>query len=296
MTRILIFGGYGFVGSSVYDYLKKKKIQTVRFTSLKEKSENYIKYNYKNFYNIINKNQPGIILFLSGNSNPHSSQNNYLYDLKKNNLILQNFLEAVKNSNYKGKIIYTSSIAVYGTNKQKTVKEHGTHLNPESYYAVSKIIAEKQCLFYTNKFKLNIIILRLCSIFGPTLKRQVIHDLMKKLFSNSKSVKMMGGMRDAREFLYIDDLTKIIFSILKSRNIKPGIYNIGGDKKIRIYDIIKFINEKFKLNKKVFFLNKFQYPKFAKLHTGKIKKIVKKIYINNFVNLQRVARQYNETK
>ena len=40
------------------------------------------------------------------------------------NLILQNFLEAAKQTNFTGKIIYSSSIGVYGSIKTKKVKEN----------------------------------------------------------------------------------------------------------------------------------------------------------------------------
>jgi nucleoside-diphosphate-sugar epimerase len=55
MKKIIIFGGYGFVGSNLYNELKKEN-RVFRYTSLQKLSKNKIKYNYLNFLKIIKKN------------------------------------------------------------------------------------------------------------------------------------------------------------------------------------------------------------------------------------------------
>ncbi|MDA7480808.1 NAD(P)-dependent oxidoreductase [Candidatus Pelagibacter ubique] len=282
MKTILIFGGYGFVGNELYNYLITRKFKVYRYTSQKKEIKNKcIKYTLNNFKKLIIKIKPDCIFFLSGNSYPLFSKNNHLLDIKKNNSILQNFLEAAKQSNFSGKIIYSSSIGVYGSINSKKVKESYKKLNPESYYALSKINAEQQCLFYSNNFKLNIIVLRLCSIFGPGLKRQVIFDLIKRILSKDKIIKMRGTMNDAREMMCVKDLVKILLLIIRSK-VNSGIYNIGTNKKIKILDIINYLNTKQKTKKKIIFTNEFKFPNFAKLDVIKINKILKKSFKFNF--------------
>ena len=234
MKTILIFGGYGFVGNELYNYLITKNYKVYRYTSQNKKIKNTcIKYSLENFKKLLKKLKPEYIFFLSGNSYPLFSKNDHLLDIKKNNIVLQNFLEAANQINFTGKIIYSSSIGVYGSIKIKKVKENYKKLNPESYYALSKINGEQQCLFYSNNFKLNIIVLRLCSMFGPGLKRQVIFDLIKRILSKNKTIKMRGTAHDAREIMSIKDLVKILSLIIKSK-IKSGIYNVGTKKQLKI--------------------------------------------------------------
>ena len=282
MKTILIFGGYGFVGNELYNYLITRKFKVYRYTSQKKKiKNNCIKYTLNNFKKLIIKIKPDCIFFLSGNSYPLFSKNNHLLDIKKNNSILQNFLEAAKQTSFSGKIIYSSSIGVYGSINSKKVKESYKKLNPESYYALSKINAEQQCLFYSNNFKLNIIVLRLCSIFGPGLKRQVIFDLIKRILSKDKIIKMRGTMNDAREMMCVKDLVKILLLIIRSK-VSSGIYNIGTNKKIKILDIINYLNTKQKTKKKIIFTKEFKFPNFAKLDVTKINKILKKSFKFDF--------------
>lgn len=262
----VIFGGYGFIGKALYKNIKR----SLRFTSSKKFSKkNLIKYTEKNFLKIIKK-KPKNIFFLSGISSPNFKEDNYKINLLQN-LKYQAFLEAAKKSNYKGKIFYFSSIAVYGSSKKST-KETFDNLKPESFYALSKIIAEQQSLYYSNKYNLNIVVLRLCSVFGPSLKRQIIYKIFQEYKKKGNSVTLHGRSDDSREFIYIDDLVKILLK-LKSKKISSGIYNIGSEKKIKISQIVNFFNKK--KQKKIIYLKKLNYPNFKKLNTIKLKKIIK---------------------
>lgn len=297
MKTVLIFGGYGFVGNELYKYLISNNFKVFRYTSQKKIfNNNRIKYTLNNFKKLIKKHNPNNIFFLSGNSYPLFSKNDHLLDIKKNNIILQNFLEAAKQSGFEGKIIYASSIGVYGSIKKKSVKENCTNLNPESYYALSKINAEQQCLFYSKNFKLNIIILRLCSIFGEGLKRQVIFDLIKKIISKEKIINMKGTVLDAREMMHVKNLVKIFFLIIKSK-IKTGIYNVGTNRQIKIIDVINYLKKKEKNKKKIIFTSEFKFPNFAKLDITKINKALKiKIKFNFFKDLDTTIKYWKNRK
>ena len=297
MKTILIFGGYGFVGNELYKHLISKNYKVFRYTAQKKNfKNNCIKYSLNNFKKLIKKHNPNDIFFLSGNSYPLFSKNDHLLDIKKNNIVLQNFLEAAKQCKFEGKIIYSSSIGVYGSIKEKSVKENCTKLNPESYYALSKINAEQQCLFYSKNFKLNIITLRLCSIFGEGLKRQVVFDLIKKITSKEKTITMKGTILDAREMMCVKDLVKIFLLIIKSK-IKTGIYNVGTNKQIKIIDVINYLNKKEKKRKKVIFTNEFKFPNFAKLDVVKINKTLKiKIKFDFFKDLDMTMKYWKNTR
>jgi len=297
MKTILIFGGYGFVGNELYNHLIANKYKVFRYTTQKKEFKNTcINYTLYNFKKLIKKHNPDDIFFLSGNSYPLFSKNDHLLDIKKNNIFLQNFLEAAKQNKFEGKIIYSSSIGVYGSIKEKSVKENCTKLNPESYYALSKINAEQQCLFYSKNFKLNIITLRLCSIFGEGLKRQVIFDLIKKITSKNKIIVMRGTIHDAREMMCVKDLVKILLLIIKSK-IKTGIYNVGTNKQIKIINVINYLNKKEKKKKKIIFTNEFKFPNFAKLNVTKINNVLKmNMKFNFFKDLDNTMKYWKNKR
>lgn len=262
----VIFGGYGFIGNELFKKIKNCK----RYSNSKKiAKKNLITYDEKNFTKIIKK-KPQNIFYLSGISHPNFQKNNQLINLLEN-LKYQNFLESAKKNKYKGKIFFFSSIAVYGSSKSAAV-EKLDNLCPESYYALSKIIGELQSNFYSKNYKLNIINLRLCSIFGPTLKRQVIFKIFQETQKKKNDkINLLGNLNDSREFLYIDDLIDILLK-LKSKKISSGTYNIGSERKIKISKIVDYFNTK---NKKIKFTNKLNSPNFKKLNLKKINNILK---------------------
>ena len=83
---------------------------------------------------------------MSGTSNPDYNNKNYLIDFK-NKFSSTITVISLKENNFKGKLFYFSTIGVYGSNKLKTVEEKN-ETNPESFYTLSKSLAEKQCEFF----------------------------------------------------------------------------------------------------------------------------------------------------
>jgi UDP-glucose 4-epimerase len=215
--KILIFGGLGYLGNSLKKKLQIQGHNVKVFSNRKfnKKSKiNTLNYSKKNFENLIKKVEPNIIFYFSGNSNPRTSKN-HIYDLLRSNIPLQNFLEAMKTINFKGKIFYSSSIAVYGNMKSKEkIKE--SHYEPANFYGLSKLISEKQLMFYVKNFNLDIIILRIASFFGPGLKKQFIYEYTRQAL-RSKNIKLKGNINDKRDLLTISYLVEIISKLIKKK-------------------------------------------------------------------------------
>jgi UDP-glucose 4-epimerase len=289
MKKILIFGGYGFIGHKLYEGLKNIFV-VKRYSSLKSNIYS-IKYNHSNFYKIINSFRPDIIFFLSGTSHPDYRNKNHRKDLIKTNLVLQDMLTALKNNDFKGKFFYFSTIGVYGSSNKKKVNEKNK-LNPESFYTLSKQLAEKQCIFFSNTFDLNINILRICSIFGPGLERQIIYKIIHLILSKSQSLSFLGNKNDKREFLFVDDLIFLIKKIIKS-DIKNEIMNVGSNKHYKISELVNKLQKILKTNKQIHFKNKLKSPKFAILNNSKLNKLIKlKKNFDISIGLKKTAQYY----
>ncbi len=289
MKKILIFGGYGFIGHKLYEGLKNIFV-VKRYSSLKSNIYS-IKYNHSNFYKIINSFRPDIIFFLSGTSHPDYRNKNHRKDLIKTNLVLQDMLNALKNNDFKGKFFYFSTIGVYGSSNKKKVNEKNK-LNPESFYTLSKQLAEKQCIFFSNTFDLNINILRICSIFGPGLERQIIYKIIHLILSKSQSLSFLGNKNDKREFLFVDDLIFLIKKIIKS-DIKNEIMNVGSNKHYKISELVNKLQKILKTNKQIHFKNKLKSPKFAILNNSKLNKLIKlKKNFDISIGLKKTAQYY----
>lgn len=259
--KIIIFGGNGFVGSHLVKNLKheKNKIKIFGNKSYSKKGSNLIYYNKRNFKNILKKISPDAVIFLSGNSYPNNTLKDETYDFRSNNVVLQELLQVLVETNFKKSFFYTSSIAVYGSVIKKNFVEENHKLNPESYYGLSKLIAEKQIEYFSNKYNLNSTVLRLSSVYGPGLKRQIVYKIIKETLT-SKSIKLLGNARDRRQLLYVKDCAQMITKLIIKKPKGFNLFNLSNGRKIKILDILKISDKILKKKTKHKFLNKIKAP------------------------------------
>jgi nucleoside-diphosphate-sugar epimerase len=297
--RIVIFGGNGFIGKHLHQLLRKEyKVNVYGNKSFSNKlKSSYIKYSKKNFVKIIKKKNPEVIFFLSGNSYPINTLNDELYDFKSNNLILQQLLSAMVSTKFKGRIIYSSSIAVYGAILgNKNIVNEKNNLNPLSYYGLSKSFAEQQIKFFSTKYNLKAIVLRICSVYGPGLNRQIIYELIKKLLANKETIYLQGNSKDSRQFIYVSDCAKIMQKLI-NLNLRENfsIYNLAQGKKISINKISSIINCLLKKKTKVYFANKIIQPNLPELCNKKIKKLLRlKYFVPIEIGLKKIIKSFQK--
>jgi nucleoside-diphosphate-sugar epimerase len=285
MKNCIIFGGNGFIGSHLAQGLKNKfniySFSNSDFTPKKKIKK--FSYTLKNFKTKIMKVNPTVIFFLSGNSYPNNSLDKHLYDLHRSNIIIQNFLTALKELNFKGKVIYTSSIAVYGKDKnfKKNYVTEKSTLNPKNYYGLSKVIAENQFIYFHKNFSLKIYILRLSSIFGMSLNRQIIYEIIKVVNNkNVKKITLNGKMNDSRQFIFIDDLISILCKLINNKK-SFLLLNISNGKKYQIKDILSYVQKKMKVKKLIKYKNQTS-PEFPILRNAQLLKELKHFKFESF--------------
>ena len=83
---------------------------------------------------------------------------------------------------------------------------------PISDYGKTKLMAEKELLKVKNN---SIFILRIFSIYGIGLKKQIIWDACKKFKKNELTFR--GDGNEKRDYLNINDFTKLSEKIINSK-------------------------------------------------------------------------------
>ena len=243
--NILITGFDGYLGRNLIKNinLKKHNLYGIGNTNKKHHKKFLLirkKINSKNL-NSFKKKNIDIIIHLAGSPKVGL---NYTEDFKKNAITTYEILEFAKLQKHKPKIIMASSLAVYGNHYENKIRENFT-LNPYSFYGLNKKISEEICLFYSKNYNINILILRIASVFGIGLKKQFIYEATKKILNNN--FNFLGTGNETRDYIYIDDMCEIIIRLLKKNFTGLKIINCGTGNVYKTIEIIKKIKSILKL-------------------------------------------------
>ena len=97
-------------------------------------------------------------------------------------------------------------------------------------------------------------ILRIASLYGNGLKKQLIYDACLKI---SKGLNIFYGTgREKRDFIHISDLVNIVLYFCIKGFSNVNIINCGSGKGRQIKDVIKLISSSFNNEKKIIFNRK----------------------------------------
>ena len=125
---------------------------------------------------------------------------------------------------------------------------------PISIYAINKKKAENLLLNFSKKYKSHLLILRIASLYGDGLKKQLIFDACSKM---SKGVNHFYGTgREKRDFIHISDLVNIVLYFCMKGFYNSNIVNCGSGKGRQIKDVLKLISSSFNTRNKIIFTKK----------------------------------------
>ena len=251
--KLLITGGYGFIGSNFILKLLEKhqeyKIMNVdaelngsnpKNLSKIENNKNYefVKGNitdYKLMKKLISKCD--IVVNFAAESFVDRSINDASPFLVSNILGTHTILDIITKE--KKKMIQISTDEVFGSLENESATEE-TKFNPTNPYAATKASAELLVNSYFTTYNSNVIITRCTNNYGP---RQFPEKLIPKtilLADQNKKIPIYGNGKNIRDWIFVDDHCNAIFNVLT--NGKSGeSYNISASNEIDNITIVKKI-------------------------------------------------------
>lgn len=141
------------------------------------------------------------------------------------------------------KIVFSSSSAVYGQNRNMPLKESEPS-QPMSPYAASKAGCELYLQSFYDSYGLNYTALRYFNVFGPGQDKNsqyaaVIPNFISALLEG-KQAEIYGDGEQTRDFVYVKDIVRANINAAKSDF--NGTINIASGEKLSInqlYEIVK---------------------------------------------------------
>ena len=141
-------------------------------------------------------------------------------------------------------LFYSSTSHVYKPSKKK-ISENFIK-KPISYYGKTKLEAERYIIKKLDKNQIPYCIGRIFSTTSKDQKNSYLVPDLKKKIKNSKSKIILKNLNHYRDFISMEDITKVINILLKKKFI--GVINIGSGKSIYLKNIAKIILKKYKKN------------------------------------------------
>ncbi len=260
MSTVWILGGHGFIGQEVVNLLKNKyKIITTSQSSLNNTQQGVIhyniKYDYDHFRDVLSQHKIDYILFLSGNAYPANSEHTPFYEIESTYLPFLSLVEAVRFHSSFSKIWFASSVAVYGANHEASLSENSIPA-PLSFYGIAKLNLEEYVKYYARVHKLTIGAFRIFSTYVPTLKRQLIYDIVQKMIRTPTKITVYGDGTEARDLSYVSDQAEAICTLFEKVSPSGDIYNIGSGKLYSVNEIIERISKILKISPEIEYISK----------------------------------------
>jgi len=279
MDKILITGAGGFIGKSLAYKLKKLDVE-VEIIDFPKKITKQLKNDFKCYgYDLSNKlwmdklpKDYDYIYHIAAQSGGMPSLKNPQIDCKWNCLATVNIVDFCRNIKPK-KVIFTSSMAVYGNNTKVTEK---TNPHPISFYGTSKLCGEYYIKLLSEHHKIPYTIFRLFATYGNgqdlSNKMQGIVSIYIKLMQESNKIEITGKKDRIRQLVHINDVLDALILGLGYQTDNE-IYNVCYEENVTPEMIINEINKW--INKKIEIIELNGYNGDQTHITGKNKKLRK---------------------
>ncbi len=261
LGKIFVTGGAGFIGSHLVDRLCQNNFDVVVFDNLSAgRKENIEKWfetsNFKFVFGdlLLSEKIPHdlsgceTVFHLAANPEVRAGSENPTLHFEQNVLATFNLLEAVRKAESVKTLVFTSSSTVYGDAYEIPTPENYAPLKPVSVYGASKLASEALIASYAYTYGFKAVIYRLANIVGARTKHGVIHDFIRKLKENPKSLEILGDGTQKKSYLHVSDCLEAMLIGLEASKEKVEIYNIGSDDQVGVKEIADIICGKMGLN------------------------------------------------
>lgn len=249
--KIGIIGANGFIGKHIAHYLKSNGFTHIDCYDVVENAElpNYHKADLtdKESVALINLNVDYIFMFagLTGTYAGFDAYNKYV---SINELGLLNLLDAIKNSQYRPRVIFPSTRLVY-KGLDKPLKEEDEK-ESKTIYAANKIACEGYMKAYHDSFDIPYTIFRICIPYGNLLSTDYSFGTVGffiKQAAAGRDITLYGGGTIKRTFTHMEDLCRQVIEGAFKRESNGEIYNVGGET-LSLHDAAEIIAEKYGVN------------------------------------------------
>lgn len=235
MQRLIILGHSGFIGSHIEKFYKEQypevEVLGRSFPSLDLTSMDDVS-TLKNYFDM---NTAVVMLSMLKKEHGDTVDN-----FQKNIQMVINLCKVLEKKPVKS-FVYFSSAAVYGEDIHNTDITEETQIQSTSYYGIAKYTSERLlCKIIGPQDNSNLAILRPPVIYGHGDQPCYGPSGFIQAVLNEDNITLWGDGTEMREFIFIDDVVKLIHELMVQSY--DGVLNIASGESYSFVDILNIVN------------------------------------------------------
>ena len=254
MSKCLVTGGAGFIGSNLADYLIEQGNEVIIVDNMSANNETFY-WNERGTSKVVDitdyeRMRPlfdGVdyVFHLAAESRLQPAIENPVDAVYKNCVGTTVALQCAREAGVK-RFIYSSTSSGYGNNPYPNVETQPDDcLNP---YSASKVSAEKFCKMYHDLYGLETVTLRYFNVFGersPTVGQYApVIGIFQKQKDAGTSLTIVGDGTQRRDFIYVGDVARANY-LAATTNLEGyfgQVFNVGSGKNYCVKEIADAIS------------------------------------------------------
>jgi UDP-glucose 4-epimerase len=200
---------------------------------------------------------PEYIFHLAGGSSVGASIDNPYEDFTRTVSTTAELLEWMRLAARTARLVSVSSAAVYGAGHTGPIREEQALL-PFSPYGYHKLMMENVCGSYAANYGLAVTVVRLFSVYGTWLKKQVLWDMCSSLACGTRQLVLGGTGEELRDWTDIRDVVRALeFTMGLATDLDAmAIFNVGSGQGTSVGSIAAMVLESWPAPAKVVFNGK----------------------------------------
>jgi UDP-glucose 4-epimerase len=236
MTRILVTGGAGFIGSHVAESLLAAGQEVAVVDNLSSGRREFVPAGARFFpydikdkdtYELIRQWRPQVLVHHAAQMSIRASVDDPVVEAQENILGSLNLFQAAAGAGVQKIIFASSGGALYGDEAPLPTRETYPP-RPECPYGVAKLAVEHYLHFYQREFGIVPISLRYANVYGPRQnglgEAGVVAIFIEKFLAGQQPVINGDGLQ-TRDFVYVGDVVRA--NLLALNYPQAGAFNIG---------------------------------------------------------------------
>jgi UDP-glucose 4-epimerase len=245
MSRILVTGGAGFIGSHLVDHLLERGQEVVVLDDLSggcrenlDPAADFVKgsiLNARRVESVFREGPVDYVCHLAAYAAEGLSHFIKRFNHRNNLIGSINLINASVNHGVRC-FLFTSSMAVYGASPCPMTEDMPGA--PVDSYGIAKEAVERELKITRDVFGLNYIVFRPHNVYGERQNigdryRNVIGIFMNQIMSG-EPLTIFGDGTQKRAFTYIDDAAPVMADALFREDAWNQVYNVGADDPVPI--------------------------------------------------------------